>query len=849
MRSDITNARVKRSPNLLSMEEEGAWRLGHFVLTHAGWFLSLLVGVVYILSPELRAVGPQILGWLLSCLAYLGVLEVLSRTNDEFSETLLVRMLRVQLVTLLGSALFLLTGGTESYFWFVYLWPLFASALYLPRSVMWGICGEVVVLYFLASLAVAADLILINLTRLLTNLTVLLVLTIILRFLVESIKRYQAAERKLKYSEVLKQIQEDIDTAIDLDEVLNRILRRAVELVGVRDGSLMLMDEKGELRFRARFGRSLPEGEVEWTFKPGEGVAGWVVQSGRPYICHDVRTDAHFIPLPSKMTIRSLVSVPILSHGTVLGVINVDSTEPNRFSEADVELLVTLANQIAVTIERAELLDSLRQIGEKALNGAEDIYGHIVDTVHRLTRCPVAMWQVDETGKQAKIIAFRGIRSEHAQKAVVDLDRSVTGRAIREREIVQVLDIQADLNFQNRQEAARAGWQSMLAVPLLAGPERAVGTLSIYSTIKREEFTPWELDLLRTFAGQAGVVIHRNDLIKQLTVLMQQERTQRQQAETLREVLSAISPAIELEEVAERILDELGKVIEYSRASLQLIRGDARMLLAGRGFGEEAVDPWFLSPISQDRLVSRIVASKEPLILSEPSKDSDWGILPGTADVKSWVGLPLVYDQETIGFLTLDHEQPGFYTQAIKDLLISFANQAAIDIEKARLFEELTALYEGREMLSYVVIELIGATTYAELSSKALNIVSHVLNAEAALYIWRDAAEIFEFEDCVPEDFKSRLKATCPSGRVPLKPEMETQDHPFLLVDAHSRGGRLEGFVFVQRVGTLKQPAEPLSEFDRRNLLLLATAIGYALQQLGIDWPINHLPDRFDQKA
>jgi GAF domain-containing protein len=175
------------------------------------------------------------------------------------------------------------------------------------------------------------------------------------------------------------------------------------------------------------------------------------------------------------------------------------------------------------------------------------------------------------------------------------------------------------------------------------------------------------------------------------------------QAETLREVSGAISSALELKEVAGRILDELGRVIEYRKASLQLIRGDARTLLAGRGFDEKAVDQWFLRPISQDRLASRIVASREPLILSEPSKDPDWTIFPGTADVRSWVGLPLVYDRETIGLLTLDHDHSGFYTQAIRDLLVSFANQAAIDIQKARLFDSAQRRIRDLEIVNEVV--------------------------------------------------------------------------------------------------------------------------------------------------
>lgn len=345
---------------------------------------------------------------------------------------------------------------------------------------------------------------------------------------------------------------------------------------------------------------------------------------------------------------------------------------------------MNVASQMAVAIERAELLDGLKQVSEKTLGGAQDIYENVVDTVHRLTRCPVAMWWVDTTGKQARIVASQGVRSEHVQHAVVDLEHSVTGRAIRERTIMQVLDIQADADFQNKGEAAKEGWQSMLAVPLSTGPSQAVGTLSIYSLVKKQ-FTPWETDLLRTFANFAGVAI-------QNTRFLQQERT-------LREVSSAISSNLELEQVAGRILDELRKVVEYRKASVQLIQGDNRTLIASRGFSEDHITGWLLRPISQDRLINRIVASKNPLILSHPSQDDDWENLSETAHVKSWVGLPLVYRGETIGLLTLDHDQPGYYTESIKDMLALLSNQAAIAISNAQSVEKAEKHHKTLERL------------------------------------------------------------------------------------------------------------------------------------------------------
>ena len=95
----------------------------------------------------------------------------------------------------------------------------------------------------------------------------------------------------------------------------------------------MRLEDDGRLHFRARIGELFPLGRVGRTFTPGskdEGVAGWVARNRQPYICRDTKTDKQFVGMASGSPIRSMVCVPIVSHGVVLGVINVDSPELKR---------------------------------------------------------------------------------------------------------------------------------------------------------------------------------------------------------------------------------------------------------------------------------------------------------------------------------------------------------------------------------------------------------------------------------------------------------------------------------------------------------------------------------------
>ncbi len=122
-----------------------------------------------------------------------------------------------------------------------------------------------------------------------------------------------------------------------------------------------------------------------------------------------------------------------------------------------------------------------------------------------------------------------------------------------------------------------------------------MGVLYVNDMVVRE-FTYGELELLKTFASQAAVLIHNA----------------RRLAEQLRGISGAISSAHRLTDIAGEILDGLKSLVGYQKASFQLIEGDARTLLACRGFKEDKVDRDLLRPITQDRLIKRAVGQNRP---------------------------------------------------------------------------------------------------------------------------------------------------------------------------------------------------------------------------------------------
>ncbi len=143
------------------------------------------------------------------------------------------------------------------------------------------------------------------------------------------------------------------------------------------------------------------------------------------------------------------------------------------------------------------------------------------------------------------------------------------------------------------------------------------------------------------------------------------------------QILTEIANLIQSQDSAKRILDDLKNIVPYCKASLQIIENNTRTLLDSRGFELYNIDNQFLSPVSNDKLINRVINGREPIILSNTTIDPDWKSQAGTRDVLSWIGAPIIYNEKVFALITLDHNTLGFYTEKYKNTLVSFLNKIA----------------------------------------------------------------------------------------------------------------------------------------------------------------------------
>lgn len=170
----------------------------------------------------------------------------------------------------------------------------------------------------------------------------------------------------------------------------------------------------------------------------------------------------------------------------------------------------------------------------------------------------------------------------------------------------------------------------------------------------------------------------------------QAEREQRELAEALRDTAAALSGTLKLDEVLERVLDNLERVAPYSGATVLMLQNQTARIAGARGYSDEAMEGLATYEFSLEQLANlrHMAESHRPIVIHDTAADPDWIQLPHTAWIRSFAGAPIIVENTVMGFIDVVSDEP-VYSQVHAERLQVFANQAAIAIQNARLYEEL----------------------------------------------------------------------------------------------------------------------------------------------------------------
>ncbi|MEK7267138.1 MAG: diguanylate cyclase, partial [Nitrospirota bacterium] len=173
----------------------------------------------------------------------------------------------------------------------------------------------------------------------------------------------QELDTAKKEIEFFEDVGKTLTSSLELNKILVAVMRKTKEIIGAEAWSVLVVDETtGDLVFE----RADTKKVEKYRLKPGEGIAGWVAQEGIPVIVPDVSLDKRFCSRMDKQThfkTRSLMCVPIKSQGRVIGVLEVvNKVTGEPFTKEDLNLLMRLVDQAALTIERTTLYQKMAEL-------------------------------------------------------------------------------------------------------------------------------------------------------------------------------------------------------------------------------------------------------------------------------------------------------------------------------------------------------------------------------------------------------------------------------------------------------------------------------------------------------
>jgi GAF domain-containing protein/anti-sigma regulatory factor (Ser/Thr protein kinase) len=311
---------------------------------------------------------------------------------------------------------------------------------------------------------------------------------------------------------------------------------------------------------------------------------------------------------------------------------------------------------------------------------------------------------VDEERDALEFVAALGVQegSRIRVGARLPLHGTLIGRAVLHGEPVLFNDLRAQRDRPDGQDPPRIGVNALLAMPLRA-QERSIGVLALGHNTPGY-YRQAHLELLGGLAVQAAVAVEN-------ARLFEAEHRRREQAEALQAAGLVLASKLDLDALLGTILDQLRRVVPYDSSAFFLPDGDRLYTVAARGFDLERRG-YRVSP-EPGTLLFEIAQTGRPLIVDDVRGDPRWQPTLRTENVRSWMGIPLIANEQLVGFLTLDRHEAGWYGADHARLAAAFAAQAAIAVKNAELFRDsrehasrLQALYDVGRLINSSVVEL-----------------------------------------------------------------------------------------------------------------------------------------------
>jgi len=571
----------------------------------------------------------------------------------------------------------------------------------------------------------------------------------------------EALEQQTATSDVLKVISR---STFDLEVVLRSLVEYATRLCAAEQGFIFRRDEDG---YRLAVAHRAPADFKEWrqasAIQPGDGtIVGRVALACRAVQIVDTQDDPEWLAAhrnaPGTDVVRTLLGVPMLRENVPIGVICLWRTAVRPFTDNQIELITTFADQAVIAIEDVRLFRALetrnKEIAEaleqqtatteilRAISASPSDPQPVFEAIvrHAVTLCGSLFANVFRY--DGELIHY--VASHNTGPSYVELLRTkypmrpdlsqVSGRVLLSKSVVRLEDARSDPDYDQRFPPAM-GWRRMLGVPMLRDG-KALGAI-VVGWAEAGPVRKAQEELLTTFADHAVIAIENVRLFRELEARNEEVTEALQQQTATSEVLRIISSSpTDVQPVFEMIARNAVTLCDGQFSGVFTFDGELVRLLAFQNLttqGAEVYRQAFPRPAGRDSAVGRAIVSREIVQICDVLEDPEYELrdLARAGTMRCIIAVPMLRDGNPIGGIVVWRSRPELFTQYQIQLVATFADQAVIAIENVRLFGEIQEKSRQLELANTYKSRFLAAASHdLRQPLHALNLFVAQLNAE-----------------------------------------------------------------------------------------------------------------------
>ena len=525
----------------------------------------------------------------------------------------------------------------------------------------------------------------------------------------------ESLQQQTATADVLKVISR---STFDLQTVLNTLTESACRLCDA-EASTIWRPEGDVYKVAALFGQSTKHQQAirQLSIRPGRDTCtGRVLIERQTVHIPDCEADPEYSAAGVLRVAgnRAMLGIPLLREGTPIGVLVLTRSTARPFTDKQIELATTFADQAVIAIENVRLFEEVqartRDLSEslqqqtatadvlkvisRSTFDLQVVLDTLVQSAARLCEADMASINREKDAAFQQIASygyspeFQAFMRDHSIPAGRG---SVVGRTVMQGKMIYIPDVLADPEYQMTEAAKIDGIRTMLGVPLLR-EGTPIGVIALQRKSVRP-FTEKQIELVETFADQAVIAIENTRLLSELRESLQQQTA----TSKVLQVINS-SPG-ELGPVFGAMLENATRICDASYGVMFIREGTSFRTAAihnlARALAEERRRAELIEPIPDDPL-GQLAATKQKVHIPDARTETAYkrGFAPFVALVddggcRTLLVIPLLKEDELIGAFSIYRQEVRPFTDKQIELIENFAAQAVIAIENARLLSEL----------------------------------------------------------------------------------------------------------------------------------------------------------------